>query len=221
MIPKALLLLILLLLLPQPSQRIETTGSSENNLRSIKLNRESLYQPWGCQGVDEPHTNPLTAIPPLVVSSDRLLVAVCNTIYMLDSKSNVLWKWSTNAASIIDQPVIDSNGTIYVIALDMIWVALDAATGKEKWNRNGVVGRTQASQIKAYKDDMYLVVWDMSGVRNGPSDNSIKDELLLCKGREIVWKKEFPVDAVLKVWGDKILAVNYSKDGVKIAEIPH
>jgi hypothetical protein len=85
----------------------------------------------------------------------------------------------------------------------------------------GVVGRTQASQIKAYKDDMYLVVWDMSGVRNGPSDNSIKDELLLCKGREIVWKKEFPVDAVLKVWGDKILAVNYSKDGVKIAEIPH
>jgi outer membrane protein assembly factor BamB len=140
---------------------------------------------------------------------------------MLDSKKNVVWKWSTEAASIIDQPVIDSTGTIYVIALDMIWVALDADTGKEKWNRNGVVGRTGASQIKAYKDDMYLVVEDMSGIRNGPSDDSIKNELLLCKGREILWKKDFPIDAVLKVWGDKILAVNYSKDGVKITEIRH
>lgn len=221
MVAKIVSLLIALFLLPQSIQDTKTNKSPENTLRSVSLKRESIYQSWGCQGVDEPHTNPLTAITPLVISPDRLLVTVCNTLYMLDSKKNVVWKWSTEAASIVDQPIIDSTGTIYVIALDMIWVALDAATGKEKWNRNGVVGRTRASQIKAYKDDMYLVVEDMSGIRNGPSDDSIKDGLLLCKGREILWKKEFPIDAVLKVWGDKILAVSYSKDGVKITEIAH
>jgi outer membrane protein assembly factor BamB len=221
MVTKIALLLVALFLFPQSAENVKTNRPTEESLRRVKLKRESVYQSWGCQGVDEPHTNPLTAIPPLVISSDRLLVTVCNTLYMLDSKKNVIWKWSTTAASIVDQPVIDSTGTIYVIALDMIWVALDAATGKEKWNLNGNIGRTVNSQIKAYKDNLYLVVVDMGGYRNSPSDDSPKDKLSLCKGKEIIWTKDFPAGAVLQVWGDRILAVNYGKDGVEITEILH
>jgi outer membrane protein assembly factor BamB len=211
--------ILLLLILPLPLQGPETKDKqSEKEPQVIKLVRKNAEYSWGCRGVDEQEPNPQFAIPPLVISSDRLLVTVCNTLYMLDANQRVVWSWSTQAASLTDQPVIDSTGTIYVIAFDLIWVALDARTGVLKWKKDGN-GRAVYSQIKLYKKDSYLVVVDMSGYTDGSLDRNPKDSLLLCKGKEVIWEKDFPAGAILQVWGDRILAVKPGKEGTVITEI--
>jgi len=171
---------------------------------------EANGEPWGCE--DNP-------IPPVVVSPDRILVTSCNSLYMLDSRKRVVWKWATSGgAAITDQPVIDSTGTIYVIALDLIWVALDASTGELKWRKDSN-GRATYSQIKPYQDDQYLVVINMEGYREAHGMDE-PDRLVLCKGRKEIWIKDFPANATLQVWGDRILAITSDKGRAEIVEIP-
>jgi len=148
-----------------------------------------------------------------------MLVTSCNSLYMLDAKERVVWKWFTSGAAITDQPVIDSTGTIYVIALDLIWVALDAATGELKWRKDSN-GRATYSQIKPYRDDQYLVVINMEGYREAHSRLNEPDQLVLCKGQEEVWTKDFPANATLQVWGHRILAITSEKGRAQIVEIP-
>lgn len=165
--------------------------------------------PWGC---------PEIPIPPLIISPDRMLITSCNSLYMLDSKKRVVWKWATSGAAITDQPVIDSTGTIYVIALDLIWVALDAGTGELKCRKNSN-GRATYSQIKPYRDDQYLVVTNVEGYREAHAMDE-PDRLVLCKGRKEIWTKDFPANATLQVWGDRILAITSEKGRAEIVEIP-
>jgi outer membrane protein assembly factor BamB len=211
--------ILLLFFLPLPLQDPQTKDKqSEKEPQVIKLERKSKYPSWGCRGIDEQQPNPQFVIPPLVISSDRLLVTVCNSLYMLDANRRVVWSWSTQAASLTDQPIIDSTGTIYVIALDLIWVALDAQTGLVKWRKDSN-GRAVYSQIKLYKKDYYLVVVDLSGYRSDSQVIESNDSLLLCKGEEVIWRKDVPAGARLQVWGDRILAVKPGKEGSTITEI--
>jgi hypothetical protein len=166
--------------------------------------------PWGC---------PDSPIQPLIISPDRMLVTSCNSLYLLDSKKRVVWKWSTRGAAITDQPVIDSTGTIYVIALDLVWVALDAVTGQLKWRRDSN-GTASYTQIKPYRDDQYLVVINMEGYREAHSPVlNEPDKLVLCKA-EGDWTKDFPANATLQVWGDRILAITSEKGRAEIVDIP-
>jgi outer membrane protein assembly factor BamB len=164
---------------------------------------------WGC---------PDTPIPPLVISPDRLLVTACNTLYMLNGRKEVIWKWTTKGAAFTDQPVIDSTGTIYAIACDLIWVALDSETGQLKW-RQGANGRATYTQIKPYKDDQYLIVVNMGGYRDMSPSFHDEDTLFLCKGTQVIWEKDFPADATLQVWEKRILAVTYKDSRLVMEEI--
>ena len=137
---------------------------------------------------------------------NRKLAAVGDTLYVLNTHNRVLWTWSTGGAPLTDIPIIDSKGTIYVIALDLTWVALDSATGKEKW-RNAASGRAVYSQIKLYRGDRYLVVTDMQGYRESLSDKKIPDYLTLCKENIILWETNIPAGAAIEVRGSRVIAV--------------
>ena len=200
------LAIVLLLLIPSPST---PSGGQDNRMQKIELER--IGEPWGCRDSQ-------AAIPPLAVSPDRLLVTVCDALYMLDASGQVLWKWTASVA-FTDQPIVDSTGTIYAIGESLLWVALDAETGAEKW-RTTACGRADYSQIKSYPNDRYLLLVDMSRYRD-PSFPSpgINDHLFLCKGTEVLQEMAFPPSARLEVWGERILAVTHKETGVEITEI--
>jgi hypothetical protein len=158
------------------------------------------------------------------VSQNRKLAAVGDTLYMLDERGQVVWTWSAGGPPLTDLPVIDSKGTIYVIGYDLLWAALDSATGKEKW-RGTANGRALYSQIKLYKGDMYLVVTDMEGYReNAFPGEVIKDTLTLCRGNSILWEAEIPAGASIQVRGDKVFVVTKRRNLVVRREVaipPH
>jgi hypothetical protein len=136
---------------------------------------------------------------------------------MLDSRREVIWKWFVgNGEDILDQPVVNSDGTIIGIALDGIVFALDL-NGKERW-RQQMNGAANYAQIEPYSDGKYLLLIDMSGyrLRGGVST---KDRLSLCKGNEVLKSKEFPHNAKLKVGGGRIFAVVREEGKIKTKEI--
>jgi outer membrane protein assembly factor BamB len=180
---------------------------------------------WNCW-------NEVHNIEPLVLSQNRLLVSKCDTLFLLDENRKLVWRKSLGAP-LTTQPIIDSTGRlIYALAFDLNWVALDVKTGTVKWN-NGGNGKAVYSQLKAYKDDTYLVVVNMAGyddkysicaaeetlTKKTDCHRTKPDSLYLSRGKEILWEKEFPANAQLKVWNTKILAVSFDNDEVKITEI--
>ncbi len=154
------------------------------------------------------------------VSRDRKLATVGDTLYMLDERKQIVWTWSTAGGQpLSDLPVIDSKGTIYVIGYDLLWAALDSATGKLKW-RGTANGKAVYSQIELYKGDMYLVVTDMGGYRaNSYPGVVIKDKLTLCRGNSILWETEIPAGARIQVRGDKVFVVTKRKNRVVRREV--
>ena len=139
------------------------------------------------------------------VPGGRRLASVGDTLYMLDARGRVLWKWTSGGPPFTDEPVIDSTGTIYVIGYDLLWAAIDSADGKLKW-AGTANGRALYSQIGLYRDDMYYVVTDMRGYR----DNTVPhpdDYLTLCKGNDILWETAIPAGARIRVWRGRLFAV--------------
>lgn len=173
------------------------TVSSPAQLGDPKLRPSTKY--WD---KDARHT----AVHILRVSKSRKLAVVGDTLYMLNTHSRVIWTWSSGGPPFTDTPIIDSQGTLYVPAYDLTWVALDSATGKEKWRRTAN-GRAVYSQIKLYKSDMYLVVIDNTGYRDNMPAANLNDDLTLCKGEKILWSTEIPAGATIEVRGNKIVAV--------------
>lgn len=141
------------------------------------------------------------------LSENRKLATVGDTLYMLNAKNNIIWKWTTDGLSFTDIPIIDSQGIIYAIAQDLTWVALDSKTGEKLW-QGTANGSASYSQIKLYKEDMYLVVVDMTGYRiKVPYDANIKDQLTLAKGNSIFWATEIPAGAKIQIRKGNVYAV--------------
>ena len=124
---------------------------------------------------------------------------------MLDARNRVLWSWSSNGPPINDLPVI-VRGTIYVVGMDLLWVAIDSSTGKEKWGSTAC-GRATFARIRRYKRDMYLVLIDMRMYRENLNDPTIQDTLDVCRGNSILQQVKFPAGARLKVRGKRVFAV--------------
>lgn len=140
------------------------------------------------------------------LSNNRRLASVGDTIYMLDAGNRILWTWSSDGPPLTDLPIMDSRGTIYAIALDLTWVALDSKTGQMIWSGTGN-GRAVYSQIGLYKGDVYFVVTDMEGYRDSLSDRRIKDRFSICKGNSIHWETDIPAGSRIETRGNKIVAV--------------
>lgn len=140
------------------------------------------------------------------VSHNRKLASVGDTIYVLDARNRILWTWSSQGPPLTDHPIVDSRGTVYAIGFDLIWIALDATTGKLKW-RSTANGRAVYSQIGWYKHDLYYVVTSMEGYRDSLSDSTLKDRLSLCRGNSILWETGIPPGSRIEIQGSKVIAV--------------
>lgn len=140
------------------------------------------------------------------LSRNRKLASIGDTIYMLDERSRISWKWTSDGQEFTDLPIVDSTGTVYVIGTDLLWAAIDPTTGKEKW-RVTTNGRALFSQIKLYRRNMYLVVIDMGGYRDSLRDQKIEDRLSLCKGNVVLWETHIPPDSRITVVGNRIFNV--------------
>lgn len=148
------------------------------------------------------------------VSGNRRLASVGDTLYMLDNRQRLLWKWSApNGEPFTDLPIMDSAGNIYVVGGDLMWVAIDSETGHQKW-RGTANGRAVFSQIKLYRRNMYLVVTDMEGYRDSLNDKTIEDGLSLCRGNSILWKSHIPTGARIQVRKDQVFIIIRRKNGI-------
>ncbi len=140
------------------------------------------------------------------ISRNRKLASIGDTLFMLDRRDRIIWKWTSEGQAFTDLPIIDSTGTIYIIGYDLLWAGIDSATGKQKW-RSTAVGRALFSQIKRYRQAMYLVVTNMEGYRDSLRDMTIEDEVSLCKGNDVLWKSDIPANSRLRVVGNRVFVV--------------
>jgi hypothetical protein len=138
------------------------------------------------------------------LSRNRKLASIGDMLYLLDRRNQIVWKWSSDGQEFNDLPVIDSAETIYVVGQDLLWAAIDSASGREKWVGTAN-GRASYSQIRLYRGNMYLVVTDMSGYRESLRDRKIKDELSLCQRNAVLWETHIPANARIAVSGAKVL----------------
>jgi hypothetical protein len=156
-------------------------------------------------------------IPPLFVSTDRVLLTVGNTVYMVDSHRRVVWQWPAgkpdwwpfNTA----QPLVIGD-RVYVVGMDLTYVALDLNTGKEKWHDSSC-GRGTYAQLAKFGGDQHLLLVDMSGYELTDKDRL---EAYDMKNNEL-WDVDFPRGATLQVWNGKIYAVSRASDSIKLQEI--
>ena len=160
----------------------------------------------------------------LQLSRDRLIVTVDRMVYMLSDGKTV--KWVRDIPDMIDSPIVTAIGELYGIAADNKQFSIDAATGKVKFFDLKVAGsHSSYTQIKAYKANQYLVVENMEFYRD--RDNKLgcakcpltNDTLFAWDGERFMWSTDFPPNAELQVWGNRILAVSKKKNGVVVREI--
>ena len=71
------------------------------------------------------------AVAPIPMSSDRLLVPVGDTLYMLDSPNHIVWNYPFEP-NIIRDVMVDPKGDIYITASEALILVLNAS-GKEIW----------------------------------------------------------------------------------------
>jgi len=168
--------------------------------------------PFGNPDLSNSRTS-LPVIHPIVISSNRLLVPAGDVLYMLDGNNQIVWHYSVEPNIFYDVRA-DPRGMICVAISDGLFRVLDL-NGKEIWG-NFMNGSAQYSQIVPYKDGI-LVVVDMWGYRQkGPTS---EDHIEYWQNRKLAWRKDFPKESLLEIWGDKILSVKQTKDGKEIAEI--
>lgn len=155
------------------------------------------------------------------LSPDRMLVSVNNTIYLLDAKKQIVWE---TYVDMVAPPVVDSKGGIYGIAFDLAQFSVNARTGDVTYFGRDIAGtHAYHTQIKPYKDAQYLIVENLQFYRDGnrcyPKCPMRNDILHAWRGQRLLWSTDFPPNAELQVWGDKILAVTRKKNSVVVQEI--
>src|SRR5712691_6243908 len=139
------------------------------------------------------------------LSHGRKLAAAGDTLYLLDARNRITWEWRTNGPAFTDAPVIDSTGTIYVVAYDLIWAALDSVNGHVKWQRS-VSGRALLSQILLYRHELYFVVTDMRAYRDSLHP-IVESTVELCKDNTILWETTIPQEARIRTTGNKVFVI--------------
>lgn len=174
---------------------------------------ESLKLAYSGELVEDDGDTP-PALDPVFVSSNRLLVPVGDTLYMLNARNEVVWDYPVEPNIIFDVTV-DSKGTIYMAVSDGLLVALNAS-GKEVWGHS-MVGSANYTQLESYRGGVLAVI-SMEAYRAFKGSDS-EDTLVLWKDNKQVWRKEFPRNAELHVFGDRVLAIKGTKEGKEIQEI--
>jgi len=150
-----------------------------------------------------------------------LMVNFGDTLYRLDNRLRVLWKYQT-AQLMFDYTYVDSTKLIYGTAGDNVMFVLDANTGKQKTgeSRNGSAGFGLTARFGA---DMCLVEDNFriyrEKARLPAGIEPMKDGISCWRGTTKLWERDFPPDADTVVSGEKIFAVTKSKKAIYVREI--
>jgi hypothetical protein len=151
---------------------------------------------------------------------DRLLVAVVNTLYLLDAEKKVLWQVMVpNMPGMVYLPTEKGNGMIYGVAADQVQFSVELTTGQLKIFGDRISGSASYTQIQRYKDDQYLIVTWKGVYRDRFPDQYIPDYLTIWRGEESLWSTEIPPNAKIETWGERILAVTKEKNKMIVTEI--
>jgi hypothetical protein len=155
------------------------------------------------------------------LSSDRVLVSVSDTLFLLNAKKEVVWQ---TYIDMVAPPIVDSTGAIFGIRSDLGHFSVNAKTGKVTAFGRDIAGtHAYYTQIKPYKGDQYLVVENMQFYRDGnlcyPKCPMSNDRLYAWMSQKMLWSTDFPPNAELHVWGEKIFALTKQKGSVIVQEV--
>jgi hypothetical protein len=142
---------------------------------------------------------------PVALPDGRFLLSRFGTVYMLNSAGNQLWKYETNSEneSLTSEPAYNAEtNEVGVVGYDLLFVRLDATTGKEKW-RATTVGGANFVNVAAYGRG-FLVVVDMTHYRENSKMEHSKyrdpDRLeYYGETEDDEWIADFPIGARLLV----------------------
>ena len=163
------------------------------------------------------------------LSHGRWLVALDDTLYMLDARWHIRWRYRSHP-SIIDFVATESNGFIYGIAEDEVEFILDMTTGKKLWSE-GHIGRAFYSQIVPYGKNGCLMIINASEYRVDdwlytkakPRKSSLAgfvwDNIIAYRGTDAVWTADWPPDAELLVNGKNFYAVTKTDKSIYVRRI--
>lgn len=156
----------------------------------------------------------LTFVPP-----DRVLATVGDTLYMLTSKHQVIWK--ETVGDVVGQPIVTSGSLIHVLlAQDKLHLVLDASTGKTmKCIDCHTTAKSGFTQMLPYKQNQYLVVESSAFSGQNKDFTNAPDTLTLWQGEQVVWSTVIPRAAQVRVAGDQILALEKKGEGIILREV--
>jgi hypothetical protein len=162
---------------------------------------------------------PTKRLHPVVLQDGRVILSVSDTVYMLDAEGHQVWKFVTASANetLTSEPAFSATANeVAVIGSDLLFVRLDATTGKAKWRADSV-GRGAFTSVAAYENG-FVVVVDMSAYRTSPPPTP--DRLEYWDGSdEDSWSIAFPLKAELVVTGKKIYALRSGADKLRFEEL--
>ncbi len=164
-------------------------------------------------------------IRPVALPDGRLLLSRFGTVYMLDATGKQLWKFETGSGneSLTAEPAYNAaTNEIGVVGYDLLFVRLDATSGKVKWTAPMVGGATLIS-VAAYGHG-FLVLVDMTSYREKSKQENSKyrspDRLEYWgQAEDDEWTADFPIGAQLLVNGKQIYAVWRVSGGLKLRSL--
>lgn len=156
----------------------------------------------------------------LPLPSGRILAAAGNTVYMLGGTGTGQTAWShTEPQPIFDVEYVAATNLVYVTAGDNQLLILDAWAGRQL-HRESRQGRSGFKQTVAYGRDVCLVTDDNSGYRAAEDFiPPMSDGVTAWRGTKMLWHRELPPDAELRVSGDRIFAVTKTRSRVLVTEL--
>jgi hypothetical protein len=164
---------------------------------------------------------PSERIRPVVLPDGRMIVSVADTVYMLSPKRRVLWKYAN--AELTSEPVFNAGlNEVAVVGYDLLFVRLDAATGKVKWKADSNGGALFA-EVRAYGKG-YLVVVNMTAYREKDKDLGLRPSTpdgldYWGESEEDFWTIAFPTNAELVVDGKRVFALRRRASQVRLQEL--
>lgn len=160
-------------------------------------------------------------LEPVVLPNGQMLIAVTDSVFMVGSDGIVLWRYSTHSPNevLTSEPAYNATlNQVAVVGTDLLFVRLDATTGKVKWKAD-TVGRAVFTRVAAYEKG-FLVVANMSGYRMSQDDTPVSDTLEYWGESEgDSWSIDFPRRAELVVNGKRIYALKRNGKSSRLLQL--
>jgi hypothetical protein len=151
------------------------------------------------------------------VAGGRVLVAAGGRLTAFEGGRPV---WThEEGGDIYDFAYVAARGLVYATAIDNNFFILDARTGRELY-RESRNGRAGFGRTVAFGEDLCLVTDDNSGYRwREDFIPPMSDGVSAWRGTTMLWHRELPPDAELRVSGGRIFAVTRTSSRILVKEI--